>query len=262
MNRRLNRMFFLYSLRIIVGLGLFLAAMSGLSQTLKLDIDSVRVFDSAAITGSFCVQVPIYLTNTGVIDLNLESFQFTLKMEDPNGLIEGGLTREMLISNAFIPGGSPGISDPGVDLSNSTSSTGSPSCLTTFNPATNGDDEFDFSPGMANFVIVDNNNQGFGWKRAIVLNTGGSFVLSTILTGETYLIGVLEIPFINPDTSLLPSILVSATSISEDPTGNAYVISAVVRSRALLIDELFDISDATAIVQFGGMLEIFENGFE
>lgn len=256
MKRQHNIMCFF---RSIVGLGLILAANTGSSQTLKLDIGSVRVFDTPAAAGSFCVQVPIYLTNTGVVDLVLESFAFTLKTQDSNGLIEGGITREMLISNAFIPGGSPGISDPGVDLSNSQSGTGSPTCLTVFNPATNGAAESDFSSGMASLVFVQNNFQNAGWVRATVLNIGGSFVLSTILSGETYLIGVLEIPFINPDTSLFPSVLISATTTSEDPTGNAYVISAVPRSQAILIDELFDISEATATVKFGG---IFENGFE
>lgn len=260
MNRRQNLMCFLRTFRFIVGLGIFLAAMPGSSQTLKLELGSVRVFDTAATAGSFCVQVPIYLTNTALDDLILETFQFTLKMEDPNGLIEGGITREMLITNAFIPGGSAGISDPGVDLSNSYSGTGSPTCLTVFNPATSGTDEFDFPPGTANTVFVQNNTPGEGWKRATVLNTGGTFVLSAILSGETYLIGVLEIPFINPDTSQFPSVLISATSTQEDPTGNAYVISAVPRLWSLLlVDELFDTSDATAIVKFGG---IFENGFE
>ncbi len=259
MNKRQNIMCFLRSLRFIVGLSLFLAAMPGSSQTLKLELGSVRVFDTAATAGSFCVQVPIYLTNTAFDDLVLEYFAFTLKMEDPNGLIEGGLTREMLISNAFIQGGSPGITNPGVDLSNSFSGTGSPTCLAVFNPATRGAQESDFPPGMTNTVFVENNNQGIGWKRATVLNLSGSFVISTILSGETYLIGVLEIPFINPDTSLFPSVLVSATNTSEDPNGNFYVISSIARLRSLFIDELFDISDATAIVKFGG---IFENGFE
>lgn len=259
MNRLHKRVCFLRSLRFIFGLGLFLTTMSGSSQTLKLELGSVRVFDTAATTGSFCVQVPIYLTNTASIDLTLEVFVFTLNIEDPNGLIEGGSTREILISNAFIPGGSPGISDPGVDLSNSLSNTGSPTCLTIFNPATSGADEFDFLQGMTNIVFIDNNVQDNGWKRATVLNSAGSFTLSTIFPGETYLIGVLEIPFINPDTSLFPSVLISPTNLTEDPTGNAYVISATVRSRAVLVDELFDVTDATAIIKFGG---IFENGFE
>jgi hypothetical protein len=225
-------------------LGLLLLMIGGATfsfgQTLKMNIGSVTV-DPLDLAGGGCVQVPITFTNTGVDPLVLESYQLTVKLTDPDGVLASGIAGDYLVANGFAGTPGAGITDPASALSNVLSGTAVPSCGVTFNQATEGGAEIDWTSGMASTVFVQNNAGGNGWKRATVINSGGTFTLGEIAAGETYMIGVvvLELDAIAGVTQLT----IEATSVMEDPTGNAYVISAVPR-----IDELFDISEALGLV--------------
>ena len=211
------------------------------AQTLVMDIGSVTV-DPALLASASCIQVPISFTHTGGSSLILESYQFTIKLSDPDGVIDGGIPANMIVANGFISGDNTGITNPGTDLDNNLSGTPTPSCTQIFNQATQGSGPaINFTTGDGNTVIASNNQSGMGWKRGTVINTGGSFTLGQIEPGETYLIGILEIPIIaSPGTA---QITIEATTDGEDPNGNAYVISNAPR-----IDELFDTSNALGLV--------------
>ncbi len=211
-------------------------------QTLKLNIGSLDFGPSELAYGD-CIQVPITFTNTGSEPLILESYVFTLKISDWDDMLFGGEEGNYLVANAFISDPGLAITNPASAITNLLSGTPVPSCPTIFNQATQGGISLDWTSGMANTVFVQNNAEAMNWKRATVFNSAPPFSLAQIEAGETYLAGilVLELGLVSP-ASLLE---IEATSQLEDPTGNAYVISAVPFGPiGDGTEEFFDISEA------------------
>lgn len=167
---------------------------------IQLKIGSLDV-SSLNLASGGCVQVPI-LINDPNTSRDLRDISFTLEISDPQNVISGGISTNMLVANGFSPTGAGtgtvGISNPGTNLANS-NGTSTPNCSLVFNQATEGSGPaLNFAPNTNTFAnwAINNNGGGVGRKVGYLIDAVGNGSLGMTTMNTDTLIAVLEIPII------------------------------------------------------------------
>lgn len=222
-------------------------------QQIDLKIGSVNI-DPADMSSASCVQVPIFINDGFQNNRDLRDINFTVEITGDTGIINGGVSADMLVTNAFVAsgGGLTGLTNPGTDLVD-VNGNPSPSCALIFNQATQGSGPaINFEPevnGNASW-FSNNNGGGVGRKQGFLIDLVVNASIGAVAQNTDALIGVLEIPIIaNPGTAQLS---ITATPNAVVASANAYTYEDGTSIARVQVIEDFDLSEAAGAVSIFG----------
>lgn len=215
---------------------------------IELKVGSVTV-NSLNFSAGGCVQVPVMINDADINNRDIRDITFTLQLDDPNGVIDGGVAANMVVANGFDTAagtGTTGLTNPGTDLAN-TVGTPTPNCGVAYNQVTEGQGEaINFPVPISPFAHwnINNNHFGTGRKQAFLIDLFGNGTVARSVQGADLLLAILEIPIIaNPGPAL---ITISATPTTTVAGGNTYTFEDGLRTQ---IVEDFDLP-APATISF------------
>ena len=235
---------------------LFIPALAQAELLLRVADVEVEVAD---VVEGACIQVPIKIKDKEMIGRELKNLTISFDISGDTSIIAGGISADMLITNAFTTGPMTGIRNPGQDLSNFNGSA-TPTCNIVLNQTDRGGEEIDFFTGEQNATwIIDNDHDGSGRKHASAIN-GSNLTIALPPLEEYILIGILEIPVqANPPD---PTILhITATAHAMLPGGNVYTWDDTSEVPVLETQDEFQLSQAAGVVRFRAW-PIFKDSFE
>jgi hypothetical protein len=177
-----------------------------------------------------CVQVPILVRDPNFSNRDLRSLTFTVEIDDPQGVIAGGTSGNMLVANAFTPTGAgtgtTGLTNPGTNLANA-NGVSTPNCGAVRNRVTEGQGAaISFPASINNFAnwSLNNNFGGVGRKRGYLNDLVNGAKVGQFAQGVDTLVAVLEIPIVaNPGNATISVRAVNGAGFNEYTFGSGQV---------------------------------------